>query len=157
MRMSQVKRMEAINKLIIKIGDIDRGFFNSKNGRAEFIELRTTVRFKDAYTQRIISIRDEGYVKGFNNGGTLLTLVRNFKHYIITGKTKGNSSLYSTHWGYSIEGMNEIIEFAKELGYIDKSNPTYKEYLIKLYNEDSCLLSDWLKEEIEDTLLNKEI
>ncbi|QLY81910.1 hypothetical protein [Clostridium intestinale] len=158
MNKKQVERMEKINKLIFKIGSIDRKFFNSRNGMSEFVEGKTTVKYKNGYTQKIITITEEGAIKGFNNGGTLRALVREFKRYIMTGKLidgeEGRGGLYCTYWGYSIDGMDEIVKFAKEIGYISKENPSYKEYLLDCYKKESWWMDSRLKEEIEKNLLN---
>lgn len=153
MRALQLERMNNINKLIELIGNTDRCFFNSENGISKFIDLKTTVRFLDGYTQKEVIVKKEGYrLKNFSQGGTLAGLVRDFKHYILTGKLSngkhGYGGLYATCWGYSIEGQAKIIEFAKEIGYISKELPTYEEYALKRYESGfyGCGLEAALKE-----------
>lgn len=153
MRKLQVERMENINKLIELIGNTDRCFFNSKNGISKFIELKTTVRFLDGYTQKEVIVKKEGYrLKNFSQGGTLAGLVRDFKHYILTGKLSdgkhGYGGLYSTCWGYTIAGQSKIIDFAKEIGYINEDMPSFQDYALERYKSGlyGCGLEQALKD-----------
>lgn len=155
MRKLQVERMNKINELIELIGNVDRGFFKSENGRGKFIEKKTTVKFIDDYTQKELTIPGEGKrIKGFSSGGTLQGLVRDFKHYIITGKPSdgkhGYGGLYCTHWGYSLEGQNKIIEFAKEIGYIHPKKLSFKDYTYKLYKNNNWALGMTLRDELKN-------
>lgn len=153
MRKLQVDRMDHINKLIELIGNTDRCFFNSENGISKFIERKTTVRFLDGYTQKEVILRKEGYeLRNFSQGGTLAGLVRDFKHYILTGKLSdgkhGYGGLYATCWGYTIAGQSKIIDFAKEIGYISKEMPSFQDHALKCYKSGvyGCSLEQALKE-----------
>lgn len=161
MNNKQIKRMEDINKLIELIGSTDRCFFNSSNGLSKFISLKTTVRFLDGYTQKEVIIREEGRrLVNFSQGGTLAGLIRDFKHYIITGKHSdgkhGYGGLYATCWGYTLSGQSKIIDFAKEIGYISKDALDFKEYAVKCYESGiygcglkSALIKEGLIKEVE--------
>ncbi len=157
MKKNQTERMDKINQLIQLIGSLDRKFFNSKNGISKFIELKTTVKFIDGYTQKKITISKINKDRNFSQGGTMWGLVKDFKEYILTGTyTNGNNGyggIYSTCWGYTIDGMDAIVSFGKEIGFLNKDNLSYKDYLIKLYRADSWMLDLYLKEKIEKELI----
>lgn len=153
MRNSQRERMNKINELINLIANTDRGFFNSPKGMSKFIEKKTTVKYFDGYTQMEITIPSEGKaIKNFCGGGTLQALVRDFKHFILTGKPSngkhGYGGLYCTSWGYSIDGQSQIIEFAKEIGFLKKERPKFEEFALECYKSGfyGCGLKEALKE-----------
>ena len=58
----------------------------------------------------------------FTHGGTIWGLTKDFKEFIITGKKSngenGYGGLYSPHWGYSPESMEDIRQTAIGLGYL---------------------------------------
>lgn len=56
MRKSQVKRMNNINKLIELIGSLDRRFFKTCNGLDMFVERKTTVKYLNGYTQKVLTV-----------------------------------------------------------------------------------------------------
>ena len=55
-------------------------------------------------------------------GGTLRALVLDFAEFIRNGKysngQNGYGGLYSEGWGHSDEVQQEIIKYAKEIGYL---------------------------------------
>lgn len=123
--MNKQERVEAINKLIKFISERGRRFFYSgtndraslmilKNNRVYFVDHRTG---KDIYAYPNYPNQD-----GFSHGGTLWALVCDFSLFIRTGKSAngvhGYGGLYSGGWGHSDEIQQEIIDYAKEIGYL---------------------------------------
>lgn len=158
MRKLQVKRMNNINKLIELIGSLDRGFFKTCNGLDMFVERKTTVKYLNGYTQKVLTVPNNDWkeIKGFSHGGTLTALVKDFKEFILTGKitdgSNGYSGLYCRSWGYSIKNMDKIIDFAKEIGYLRPESESYSDYMIRFYNKNKEWLWDYQKEEIEEII-----
>lgn len=157
MKKDQIQRMNKINSLIGVIASVDRNFFSSKNGTCKFIELKTTVKFLDGYSQKKITVTDRRKDRNFSHGGTMWGLVKDFKEYILVGGNtngeNGYGGLYSTCWGYSIEGMDKIVSYGKEIKFLDKESLSYKDYLIRLYKANSMFLDSGLKERIEKELI----
>lgn len=155
MRKSQVKRMNDINKLIELISSLDREFFKTCNGLDMFVERKTTVKYINGYTQKVLTIPNNDWkeIKGFSHGGTLTALVKDFKEFILTGKItdgkNGYSGLYCRSWGYSIQNMDKVIEFAKQIGYLKPDSEKYSDYMIRFYNKNKEWLWDYQREEIE--------
>lgn len=88
-------------------------FFKLKNNRIYYV---------DDYTQTEIPMVKRGNWQGFSHGGTLRALVSEFAYFIRTGipcnGTYGYGGLYSGDWGHSSEIQQEIINYAKEIGYL---------------------------------------
>ncbi|KNE22462.1 hypothetical protein [Virgibacillus pantothenticus] len=131
MNLSKEERLETINKLIRFISEHGRRFFYSKStanlenvNSVAFMKLKNgRIYFVDSYTRREIAvINNYRDWKGFSSGGTLRALILDFAEFIRTGKyTNGNNGyggLYCTHWGHSDEVQQEIINYAKEIGYL---------------------------------------
>ena len=128
--MNKQERLEIVNKLIKFISERGRRFFwtnSTINGEFEntaFMKLKNgRIYFVDNYTQDEVPVLDNGYDwKGFSHGGTLRALVLDFAQFIRTGKdTDGNNGyggLYCSHWGHSEDIQQEIIQYAKEIGYL---------------------------------------
>lgn len=158
MRKSQKERMNNINKLMELIGSLDRGFFKTCNGLDMFVERKTTVKYLNGYTQKVLTIPNNDWkeIKGFSHGGTLTALVKDFKEFIITGKEtngkNGYGGLYCMSWGYSIKNMDKIIEFAKEIGYLRSDSESYSDYMIRIYEKNKDRFWDYQKEEIEEII-----
>ena len=125
------ERVETINKLIKFISERGREFFYSKRtmkndneSATAFIKLKNgRIYFVDDYTQKEIAVINNYHDwNGFSHGGTLRALILDFAEFIRTGKyTNGNNGyggLYCPHWGHSDEIQQEIIEYAKEIGYL---------------------------------------
>lgn len=129
--MSKQERLEIINKLIKYISEHGRRFFWTKGTvnqdsveSVAFMKLKNgRLYFVDNYTLKEIPIIDNGHRwNGFSHGGTLRALVQDFADYIRTGKysngNHGYGGLYCGHWGHSDEIQNDIIRYAKEIGYL---------------------------------------
>ncbi|MER2039695.1 MAG: hypothetical protein ABS944_16230 [Solibacillus sp.] len=129
--MNKQERLEAINKLIEFISERGRQFFRTKVTVAgELIEIIAEMKlingrvyYIDPYTKKQVTVRDTSIGwDGFSSGGTLRSLVLDFADFIRTGKdTNGNhgyGGLYATGWGHSEEVQKEIIDYAKEIGYL---------------------------------------
>jgi len=115
------------------------------------------VKFIDGYSQKKVTISDRRKDRNFSHGGTMWALIKDFKEYILNaGDTNGENGycgLYSTAWGYSIEGMDKIVSLAKEIGFLNKDDLSYKNYLIKLYKTESWMLNLSLKEKVKKELI----
>lgn len=123
LRMNKIERLEVINNLIKFISERGRRFFYTNNNLA-FMKLKNgRIYFVDDYTQKEIPvINNYRDWKGFSHGGTIRALVLDFAEYIRTGKdsngNNGYGGLYSPHWGHSEEIQQEIINYAKQIGYL---------------------------------------
>lgn len=129
--MSKQERLEAINLLIKFISERGRRFFyreeNQVTGKpaTAFMKFRNNrLYFVDPYTNKDV-FAYEGFSKqGFTHGGTLWALVCDFSYFIRTGKSSngkhGHGGLYSGDWGHSDEIQDEIIRYAKVIGYLKK-------------------------------------
>ena len=127
---SKEERLEVINKLIQFISERGRRFFYSKrtvNMDVEsiaFMKLKKgRIYFVDDYTRKEIAVINNYKMwNGFSHGGTLRALVLDFAEYIRTGKysngNNGYGGLYCAGWGHSDEIQQEIIDYAKEVGYL---------------------------------------
>ncbi|UAL46822.1 hypothetical protein K7887_18445 [Sutcliffiella horikoshii] len=117
------ERLEAINKLIQFISERGRRFFETR-GNLAFMKMKNgRIYFVDDYTQREIPVIKSYYDwKGFSHGGTLRALVLDFAEYVRTGNyTNGNNGyggLYCRHWGHSEVVQQEIIDYAKQVGFL---------------------------------------
>lgn len=131
MNLPKEERLETINKLIRFISEHGRRFFYSNTtvnmsnvDSVAFMKLKNgRIYFVDDYTRREIAVINNYHKwKGFSSGGTLRALILDFAEFIRTGKyTNGNNGyggLYCTHWGHSDEVQQEIINYAKEIGYL---------------------------------------
>lgn len=131
MNSSKEDRVESVNKLIKFISEHGRRFFytkdtiNSKNvDSVAFMKLKNgRIYFVDNYTQKEIAvINNYRDWNGFSHGGTLRALILDFSEFIRTGKysngNNGYGGLYCDHWGHSDEIQQDIINYAKEIGYL---------------------------------------
>ncbi|MGE7113926.1 hypothetical protein [Lysinibacillus sp. NPDC047702] len=127
--MNKQDRLEAINKLIEFISERGRQFFFREKNRVTGNPQTAYIKFKnervyfvDAYTNEEVYAYSGFSHKGFSHGGTLWALVCDFSHFIRTGKSSngkhGYGGLYSGDWGHSDEIQQEIINYAKEIGYL---------------------------------------
>ena len=59
----------------------------------------------------------------YSYGGTLKSLVDEFRNYILTGNVynsdnmRSTGGLYCDHWGYSQSDMQYLRNYAKNIGY----------------------------------------
>lgn len=131
-KLTKEERIEIINKLIKFISERGRRFFYRKEtllGKdtdfVAFMKLKNNrVYYVDDYTQTEIPIVSNGNWQGFSHGGTLRALVSEFAFFIRTGipcnGMHGYGGLYSGGWGHSDEIQQEIINYAKEIGYLKR-------------------------------------
>lgn len=123
--MNKVERLEIVNNLIMYISKRGRRFFYCKSkDRTAHMKLRSNrVYYVDDYTGQDIYAYSGGIgYDHFSHGGTLWALVLEFSEFIrhggnVNGK-HGYGGLYSQHWGYDEQSHLEIIEYAKQLGYL---------------------------------------
>lgn len=122
--MDKEQRLEAINKLIQFISERGRRFFYSasNNRVAKMILKNNRVYFIDHHTGEGVYAYEGFSHEGFSHGGTMFALVCDFSYFIRKGKSSngvhGYGGLHSGGWGHSDEIQNEIIEYAKEIGYL---------------------------------------
>lgn len=123
-KLNKQERVETINKLIRFISERGRRFFYSgTNDRAASMILKNNrVYYVDHRTGEEVYAYEGFSHKGFSHGGTLWALVCDFSFFIRTGKSAngvhGYGGLYSGDWGHSDEIQKEIIDYAKEIGYL---------------------------------------
>lgn len=127
-------RMKQANELIRMIANRGRRFFDYTTVKrmdneallgsvSHFIIKNNRVYFKDGYTQKEMFTYNHLYMKEFTPGGTLEALVLDLSEFIRTGQpTNGNNGYngifcHHENWGYSIEEMEEIRAYAKEIGF----------------------------------------
>lgn len=148
MNQEQLVRMKKINELLRVIANTDRKFFNHTNranGEVSHFVESTKLFFVDGYTHKKIYPYETSKWHDFCEGGTMRGLVQDFREWIITGNysngKNGYGGLYSTSWGYSIDGMDKIISKAKEIGYLQNNKPSFRDNCLKLKNEGNewCL------------------
>lgn len=131
MNHTKEERLETINQLIKFISERGRKFFYTKDtidkenvDSVAYMKLKNgRIYFVDNYTlHEIAVINNYRDWKGFSHGGTLRALVLDFAEFIRTGKcTNGNNGyggLYCSHWGHSDDIQQEIIDYAKKIGYL---------------------------------------
>lgn len=129
-KLSKQERVEVINKLIKFISERGRRFFwtkrtlNDETENTAYVKLKNgRVYFVDNYTkQEIPVINNYRDWKGFSHGGTLRSLVLEFAEFIRKGNSSngehGCGGLYCDHWGHEWSIQQEIINYAKEIGYL---------------------------------------
>lgn len=128
-----ISRCARANQLIQLIAETDRKFFKSKGNIAAFsIGEGNRLFYIDDSTMQHISIKHEyGEWDGFSHGGTLRRFVYNLGKWI-EGEREYFFGMYSTSWGYTLDGMCQIVEKARELGIIPEQEETFNEYYEKL-------------------------
>jgi hypothetical protein len=119
------ERLEIINKLIEFISKRGRRFFITENNLAYMKLKNGRIYFVDDYTKNEIAvINNYRDWKGFSHGGTLRALVLDFAEFVREGKysngNNGYGGLHCPHWGHSEEVQKEIIDYAKEIGYLNQ-------------------------------------
>ncbi|WP_025784411.1 hypothetical protein [Sporosarcina sp. D27] len=131
MKQSKQYRVEIVNSLISFISNHGRRFFYTNSNLREenidsvaYMKLKNgRIYFVDNYTQDEIAVINgsRGW-NSFSDGGTLRALVLDFADFIRTGKDSngnhGYGELHCPHWGHSEEIQDEIIKYAKEIGYL---------------------------------------
>ena len=124
--MDKKERLEIVNNLIKFISERGRRFFysGSNNRIASMILKNNRVYIVDHRTGEKVYAYEGFSHKGFSHGGTLWALVSDFSFYIRTGKSAngkhGYGGLNSGDWGHSDEFQQEIINYAKEIGYLKR-------------------------------------
>lgn len=122
--MNKEERLEVINSLITYISERGRRFFNRKEYGNDYMLLKNgRVYFHDAYMKKdLYAYHGSKSHEHFSHGGTLWALVCEFSDFIRDGKKAngkwGYGGLYSGGWGHSDEIQQEIIDYAKEIGYL---------------------------------------
>ncbi|QUH21917.1 hypothetical protein [Alkaliphilus sp. B6464] len=154
MNLSQLERIEKINELIKVIGDTDRKFFNYNGCYSRFVVQGKKLFYIDKYTEKRIYPYQSSKHIGFSDGGTLWALINDFREWIIKGKrsngNNGYGGLYCTSWGYSIAGMDKVISKAKEIGYLNNTDPTFRMMCEKIKaNGNEWYLSHSLRKDLD--------
>ncbi len=127
--MNKERRINIVNEIILEISSRGRKFFRIEDKVAFMLSKKERIYYhsewKDARVEEIY-ISGKGEPIGWHHGGTLLDLIKEFKHWIITGKMREGyySGLHSDNWGYPQKDMQAIQKKAIELGYV---SPRYFE------------------------------
>lgn len=132
-KLDKVKRIDIVNQIIKEISNHDRRFFySSDTDKVAYLSIDNKGKIwywneyfngNPFYKEKInLSIPDYKRPCGWQHGGTLLALMRDFCDFIRTGEysnhNHGYGGLYCPHWAYSEKSMFIIINKAKELGYL---------------------------------------
>lgn len=128
-------RFEKANQLIRLIATTDRHFFESRGYIGQFmIDDDNELTYIDEYTRKRVNINKETVEwKDFNHGGTLKRFIYSLGEWI-RGEKDYFKNVYSTSWGYTMQGMNNVVEKARELGMIEPDSDTFEEF----YNKCGC-------------------
>jgi hypothetical protein len=131
------QRCEQVNLVIQIIANHGHRFFFSQSNQAFAcmqVDDRGKVWFIDDYSQKRIYTHPTtwgGRWKGFSHGGTLKSLVEQFRDYICTGEQISSAYLglqrswdESNIWGYEEESMKAVREQA---GLLPVFRPTVQE------------------------------
>lgn len=118
---SRQERLEIVNEIMKEIASRGRKFFYHEGMVAQLVD-NGKIYYKAEYgKKKLICLSVPAYRKpnGWFHGGTLFSLVKEFRDYVRTGE-KGNyySGLLSPHWGYPDDEMLAVREKAKQLGYL---------------------------------------
>lgn len=128
--MSKEKRIEIVNEIIKEIASRGRKFFySSKTDKTGKIILRNNRLYYESewqpeWEKPLVTLSPKHVIppRNFNHGGTLWSLMMDFKDFIQTGKKSnhnhGYGGLYCPHWGYPEDDMKAIQTKAKELNYL---------------------------------------
>jgi hypothetical protein len=123
----KIERAEAINKLIAMIGSKGRRFFHDQDTLSlsyfTFRGKKKRLWFVDKAGASLSpyesNLRND---HGFSEGGTLWSLIHDMREFILTGEAAngnhGYRGLLSDGWGYPKGEMQEIISYAKEIGFV---------------------------------------
>jgi len=116
-------RIDIVNQIIKKIASLDRQFFEYKGKVAYIFNVNKKLFMRSEFSGFDINLtKSESKPYEFTHGGTIWGLTKDFKEFIITGKKSngenGYGGLYSPHWGYSLESMEDIRQTAIDLGYL---------------------------------------
>lgn len=139
------ERLEHANALLRIIGSYGRRFFwyggsnvyDEKTGKATFVPADRYAKFElrrgylyfiDEYSQKAIYLHKTGFRnnwRGFNQGGTMRSLVESIRDYITEGtpvprwkiviKQLGHTDLVDNIWGYKVEDATKVRELAYAL------------------------------------------
>lgn len=86
--MNKAERIKNANEIVMAISRHGRRFFySSKHNRTARFELdqQGRLRFRDEWSDKPVLIVKSGRWRGFNNGGTLRSIVEDLARYIRTG------------------------------------------------------------------------
>lgn len=124
------ERIEIVNELIKKIGSTGRKFlYCEKHKRYSYFAYDgRTLYFVDHYTGMPLKMKKgtasmtNVHSYNFSSGGTMWGLINDFKDFIYgdddSNHNNGYGGLYCPYWGYPGETMTEIVNYAKQLGYL---------------------------------------
>ena len=120
-KIARQNRVRIVNEIMLEISSRSRRFFHYEGKVAELVD-KGRIYYKSergSVKMVCLSIPDYRTPKGWNHGGTLFCLVKEFREFIKTGVKYDRSGLYSPHWGYPEIDMKAIQEKAKRLGYLN--------------------------------------
>ena len=109
-----------VNELILEISKRGRRFFNHEGKVAEIVD-KGKIYYKAEYGKKefiCLSVASYRTPRGWFHGGTLLSLVQEFRSYIKHGVPREYSAILSPHWGYPEEDMIAIQKLAFSLGFL---------------------------------------
>lgn len=112
------ERVKIVNDIINEISSRGRKFFSNEGKIAEIVDKNGEVLYKAEYgSKEFISLKKPS-PDGWFHGGSLLSLVKEFRDFINSGVAREQSQLHSPYWGYPEEDMKAIRELAIKLGFL---------------------------------------
>ncbi len=118
---SREERVIIVNKIINEIASRGRRFFHNDGLVAQLVDDKKIYYKSEWGEKKMICLSTPKYrsPKGWFHGGTLLSLVKEFRDFIQTGSQEDEySGLFSPHWAYPEEDMEAIREKAIQLNYL---------------------------------------
>lgn len=118
------QRVNAVNEIINEIANRGRNFFRYEGLIAQIVD-KGKIYYKSEYGKKkliCLTIPEYRTPKGWFHGGTLLSLVQEFRDYIKDGKPREYSALKSPHWGYPEDDMESIRIFSVKIGFLKPEN-----------------------------------
>lgn len=122
------ERVNTVNTIMKEISNCGRNFFKYERLTAQLVD-RGKIYYKAEYGKKkfiCLTLPPYRSPRGWFHGGTLLSLVQEFRDYIKDGHSREYSALKSPHWGYPEKDMESIRTLAVQLGFLtnDKHHGT---------------------------------
>lgn len=125
-------RIEKANELIRVVATTDRKFFESRGYIGIFIVCdNNKLLYLDECSRKYVDVAKETIEwKNFSHGGTLKRFIYSLGEWI-RGEKEYFENVYSTSWGYTMQGMSNVVEKARKLGMIEYDGDTFEEFYKK--------------------------
>jgi len=112
---SRQERADAVNNLLIEIGDRGRNFFRHGTRRADFyIDDNRRLNYIDEISGRRVPIAETTLPGNFSHGGGLWSFVKELRDFIQAGEKIDAD--FGAHWGYPPAELSDLRAIACDLG-----------------------------------------